>query len=222
MSLVKKSLPVFGKLAVVSLLLAAFVVGLGGVLMMSLRSKEVKVPAIIGKDFGEGERELAQSELKIRKRTDRFSQEKPNTILEQSPAEGEILKTGQTVAVVVARAEAIGDEKPAEVKKDKTKDEDKPKGVDEPTEVDKARQKRKAANKNANTNKNGNANGNANNSNGNSNSGASNANNSNGGNNNARNNNARNSNGGATGANTRPANTNPGTRPTGNTNRRNQ
>lgn len=159
-SVAQKSLSVVGKLAVVALLFAAFVGGLGAVLFMALRSPEVQVPEIVGKNYGAGEQELALLDLKIRERTKRFSQEPPNTILEQTPRAGERVKAGQTVSVIVARAEQEGDEKPAEVKKETT--EDKPKDVDEPSEVDKARQKRKAANKNTSANKNANANGNSN------------------------------------------------------------
>ena len=221
MSFAKKSLSVFGKLSVVLLLLCAFSVGLGGVLYLSLRSPEVKVPEIVGKDFFEGEKELASPDLKLRKRTDRFSQEKPNTILEQIPSPGEMVKAGQTISVVVSRAQAEGDEKPAEVKK--KPEEDKPKSIDEPSEVDKARKKRKEASKNANANKNANSNGNLN-SNSNSNSGSNdNANSSNSNSNSNRgNNNTRNSNSNGN-ANNRPTgNSNSGTRiiitPSGNRN----
>jgi hypothetical protein len=234
-SIAKTIFSTIGKLGVVLLLLGAFVVGLGGVMLLSLRSPEMKVPQIVGKELLEGEKELAQFDLKIRKRSDRFSQEKPNTILEQYPLPGETLKAGQTVAVIVSRAEAIGDEKPAEVKKETVQD--KPK-ADDQSEVDKARQKRKA-NRNANANKpvstdaDGNFNGNAN-SNKNANSGNSNAVNSNAGNSNSRTNaNSRNTNSGGN-ANNRPAatnanrtstpagNRNTNSKPSGGDNRRNQ
>lgn len=218
MSFAKKSLSVFGKLGVILVLLAAFVVGMGGVMLLALRSPEVKVPQVVGKDFLEGEKELAQFELKIRRRSDRFSQEKPNTILEQYPLPGDTLKAGQTVAVVVSRAEAIGDEKPAEVKKETVQD--KPKG-EEQSEVDKARQKRKAANKNVNANSknintdsSGNFNGNANKSSNDNNSGNSNSRNNNGGNANNRPSNSNSSNRATTPASNRSSNT--ATRPADN------
>lgn len=148
MSLAKKSLSILGKLTILAVLFAAFTAGLGAVVFMALRSPEVQVPEVVGKNFGDGEKDLASLDLKIRKRTDRFSQEAPNTILEQTPLPGEKVKAGQTISVVLSRAEQEGDEKPAEVKKEKAAD--KPKGVDEPSEVDKARQKRRAANKNSN------------------------------------------------------------------------
>lgn len=237
MSFARKILSAIGKLGVVLLLLGAFVVGLGGVMLLSLRSPEMKVPQVVGKEFLEGEKELAQFDLKIRKRSDRFSQEKPNTILEQYPLPGETLKAGQTVAVIVSRAEAIGDEKPAEVKKETVQD--KPKPTDEQSEVDKARQKRKA-NKNANANKpattdaDGNFNGNAN-AKQNSNAGNTNGGNSNGANNaNARTNSNGRTNNNGNNANSRPTNSNSANRSstpagnrnssprTGETNRRNQ
>ena len=162
MGFARKSLSIFGNLGVVLLLLVAFGVGLGGVLYLALRSPEVRVPEIVGKDYNDGEKDLASLDLKIRKRTDRFSAEKPNTILEQIPLPGDTVKAGQTISVVISRAQAEGDEKPAEVKKNTSDDKDKTKDVDEPTEVDKARAKRKAANVNKNSNANKNANGNAN------------------------------------------------------------
>ncbi len=160
MSLAKKSLSVVGKLVVVLVLFAAFTAGLGAVLFMALRSPEVQVPEIVGKNLAAGEQELVSLDLKIRERTRRFSQEAPNTILEQTPRAGERVKAGQTISVIVSRAEQEGDEKPAEVKKEKV--DDKPKGVDEPSEVDKARQKRRAASKNTNANGNKNVNSNTN------------------------------------------------------------
>lgn len=215
MDLAKKSLSVVGKLIVVLVLFAAFTAGLGAVLFMALRSPEVQVPEIVGKNYGAGEQELASLDLKIRERTKRFSQEAPNTILEQTPRAGERVKAGQTISVIVSRAEQEGDEKPAEVKK--TKADDKPKDVDEPSEVDKARQKRRAANKNTNGNGNKNANKNDN-SNSNSNaatnsdSESGNSANKNSANSRSTDSNSRNSNGGASGAN---ANSRPPTAPSG-------
>jgi hypothetical protein len=215
LNFLQSGLSVIGKLSVIIILLGAFLFGLGGTLFMALRSPEVKVPEVVGKDFLAAEKELEAGGLKLRKRTDRFSQEKPNTILEQSPLAGDLVKAGQTVSVVIARAEAESGEKAAEVKKENVNTAPK---VDEPSEVDKARQKRKAANKNANANKNKNDNGNAGNLNANGNSNSNSATNSNGGgtgsngNSNAANRtnvNARNANsGGATNLNSRTPNAN--------------
>ncbi|HYP49643.1 MAG TPA: PASTA domain-containing protein [Pyrinomonadaceae bacterium] len=213
MSLAQSGLSIFGKLSIIIVLLGAFLFGLGGTLYMALRSPEVKVPEVVGKDFLAAEKDVEAMGLKLRKRTDRFSQEKPNTILEQAPLAGESVKAGQTISVVIARAEAEAGEKAAEVKKENVND-NSSKAAEEPqSEVEKSRQKRKAANKNTNANKNGNSNAKGN-SNANSNADA-------GGNSNAENTNSRpntnvkNSNSGGTNTNSRPAavNSNPSNRP---------
>ncbi len=219
MSFLDNGFSIVGRLSVILILLGAFFFGLGGTLFMALRSPEVQVPQVVGKDKLEGEKELEAMGLKIRQRATRFSQEKPNTILEQSPLAGENVKAGQTIAVVVSRAQAEGDEKPAEVKKETVNDNTNT-GTEEVSEVEKSRQKRKAANANkninANVNKNKNANANTNShvnaaTNSNGSTGESNTSNSNSG---GANSNARtNSNTGGN-ANNRPANTSPGTRST--------
>lgn len=226
----KNGLSVIGKLSVIIVLLVTFLLGLGGTLYMALRSPEVKVPEVVGKDFLAAEKDIEGMGLKLRKRTDRFSQEKPNTILEQTPLAGEDVKAGQTISVVVARAEAELGEKPAEVKKENANDNSAK--ADEPSEVDKSRQKRKAANANKNSgNKNSNsnsssnskANGNANSA---SNADSGNSNASSGNANSHSNSNTKNSNSSGSNSNSRPGSTsnsnnrNPATRSTEN-NRRN-
>ena len=141
MSLAQSGLSIIGKLSVIAVLLGAFVFGLGGTLYMALRSPEVKVPEVVGKDFLAAEKDIENMGLKLRKRTDRFSEEKPNTILEQMPLAGEMVKAGQTISVVIARAEAESGEKAAEVKKENVNDNSSK--IDEPSEVEKSRQKRK-------------------------------------------------------------------------------
>lgn len=203
-SLAQSGLSIFGKLSIIIVLLGAFLFGLGGTLFMALRSPEVKVPEVVGKDFLAAEKDVEGMGLKLRKRTDRFSQEKPNTILEQTPLAGEMVKAGQTISVVIARAEAEEGEKAAEVKKENV---NTAKEVEEPqSEVEKSRQKRKAANANKNTNANKKTNSNqSDNSNANSNSSASGNSNADGAANARTNTNAKNSNGGSSNQNSRPA-----------------
>ncbi|HNQ15723.1 MAG TPA: PASTA domain-containing protein, partial [Pyrinomonadaceae bacterium] len=83
MSFIRKSASAIGKLLTVILLGTAFTAGLVGVVYMSLQGTEVKVPEIVGKNFDESERELEGLGLRIKKRADRYSEEAPNTILEQ-------------------------------------------------------------------------------------------------------------------------------------------
>lgn len=99
-------------------LLGAFLAGLFGVVIFSLRGEEIQVPEIVGKNFLQSEKELAALGLKIKRRADRYSQEAPNTILEQLPRPGETVKTGQLILVVVSPAYAEGDQKPLEVEKE--------------------------------------------------------------------------------------------------------
>jgi hypothetical protein len=117
MSFFKKSASAFGKLIVVIILAATFVVGLVGVVYMSLQGQALTVPEIVGKDLVESEKELASMGLRIKKRADRYSTEKPNTVLEQLPKAGETVKTGQMILVVTSKTNPEGDEKPVTIKK---------------------------------------------------------------------------------------------------------
>ncbi len=117
MSFVKKGASAFGKLFIVIALAGAFTVGAVGVVYMSLQGEEMKVPEIVGKDLVESEKELASLGLRIKKRADRYSTEKPNTILEQLPKAGDTVKTGQMILVVTSKTNPEGEEVPTTLKK---------------------------------------------------------------------------------------------------------
>ncbi len=117
MSIIKKSASALGKLLSVALLAAAFLVGLGFVVYRSLQGTEIAVPEIVGKNFTDSEKELEGLGLRIKKRADRYSEEQPNTVLEQLPKPGDTVKTGQWIYVVTSRPNAEGDEKPMTIKK---------------------------------------------------------------------------------------------------------
>lgn len=121
MSFLSSGISAIGKLVMVALLAGAFMFGLAGVVYMSLQGTEVKVPDITGKDFGDSEKELALLGLKIKKRADRPSTEKPNTVIEQLPKPGDTVKTGQMVLVVTSK-HAEGDETPQTIKKSTDED----------------------------------------------------------------------------------------------------
>lgn len=144
MGLLKTGASALGKLIMVVLLGAAFLVGMGGVVWLSLRGEEIKVPEIVGKDFNESEKELASLGLKIKRRSYRYSEEKPNTVIEQAPKAGDTVKTGHQILVVVAQGNPEGTEAPAPLKKD---DKDDVESLDSNTE------KPKTSNKNANVKK---------------------------------------------------------------------
>ncbi len=117
MSILNYGFSAIGKLAAVALIAGAFLFGLAGVVYMSLQGKEVQVPDITGKNFQESEKELAMLGLKIKKRADRPSAEKPNTVIEQLPKPGDTVKTGQLILVVTSKAGVEGDDIPATAKK---------------------------------------------------------------------------------------------------------
>jgi hypothetical protein len=141
-----------------------FVFGLATTVFLSLRSPEVKVPDVIGKDRFDAERVLGNAGLNFRVRASRPSNEvSANTVLFQLPHGGEVVKAGQTVAMDISRGVKEGEsseavvpekspeEKPANTNDNNANNDNKPK-----------RNKNTNKNPNANDNSNGNRNANAN------------------------------------------------------------
>jgi beta-lactam-binding protein with PASTA domain len=88
----------------------AFLFGVVSTVYLSLRSPEVKVPDLVGKDRFEAEKILTDADLNFRIRATRPSnQVKPDTVLFQLPRGGEVVKAGQTVAMDVSRAAKAGE-----------------------------------------------------------------------------------------------------------------
>ncbi|MFT3745484.1 MAG: PASTA domain-containing protein [Pyrinomonadaceae bacterium] len=144
MSIVSTGFSAIGRLAALAALLGVFLFGLVGVVYMSLQGNEIKVPEITGKDLHDSEKELASLGLKIKKRADRVSSEKPDTVIEQLPKAGETVKTGQMILVVTSKGGGTGDV-PAGIK---TSDEDDAEKIEEMIS-----DKPKKPKANANTNK---------------------------------------------------------------------
>ena len=163
-SLVSRITSIFRSIAIVIAIAVVFLFGVATTVYLSLRSPEVKVPDVVGKDRFEAEKILADADLKFRVRATRPSnQAKPNTVLFQLPRPGEVVKTGQTVAMDISR-EAKEGESPENVTPDEPSEnrntntaannnENKPK---------KPRPRNTNENANGNTNANGNKNGNTN------------------------------------------------------------
>ena len=150
MSFIKKGASALGKLLIFIVLAGTFLVGLLSVVYLRLQGNEMKVPEIVGKDFVESERELAELGLIIKKRADRFSTEKPNTVIEQLPKAGDTVKTGQMILVVTSKTNPEGDETPAIIKKNTNEADDSEK-IEELIS-DKPKKSAKA-NQNTNSNK---------------------------------------------------------------------
>jgi len=153
-------LSVFRRISIVIAIAIAFVFGVGSTVYLSLRSPEVTVPDVTGKDRFEAEKILSDADLNFRIRASRpTNQAKPDTVVFQLPRPGEVVKTGQTVALDISRPAKQGETpetvKPTEESENRninaSANENRPK-----------RNKNKNANENANENGNGNANVNAN------------------------------------------------------------
>lgn len=112
-SIISSGFSAIGRLAALAGLLGVFLFGLVGVVYMSLQGAEIKVPEITGKDIHDSEKELALLGLKVKKRADRVSGEKPDTIIEQLPKPGETVKTGQMILVVTSKGGGEGDLPPS-------------------------------------------------------------------------------------------------------------
>lgn len=134
-----------------------FVFGLATTVILSLRSPEVSVPNVIGKDRFEAERVLGDAGLNFRVRATRASREvKADVVLFQLPRAGELVKVGQTVAMDISRAAKEGESAEATPEKSPEASPENKNANDGATNENKPKPNR-------NTNKNGNENTNANN-----------------------------------------------------------
>lgn len=123
MNTATRALSALRRISFVIAIAIVFVFGLATTVYLSLRSPEVKVPEVVGKDRFEAERVLGDAGLNFRVRATRpSSQVKADTVLFQLPRGGEVVKAGQTVAMDISRSvkegessEAVAPEKsPAE------------------------------------------------------------------------------------------------------------
>jgi len=159
-SLATRILSIFRSIAIVIAIAVVFLFGVATTVYLSLRSPEVKVPDIVGKDRFEAERILGEADLKFRVRSSRPSNEtKPDTVLFQLPRAGEVVKTGQTVAMDISRAAKEG-ESPENVTPDEPVEN---RNTNSNTNENRPRRpKPKNTNDNVNGNANSNSNGNTN------------------------------------------------------------
>jgi len=118
MGFVKTSATAVGRLLVVLSLAITFMVGMMGVFYLSLVGDEIKIPKIVGKNFNIGEDELSAHGLRIKKIATRYSEEEPNTILEQRPRAGTTAKSGLMISVVVSKENPDTTEAPADIKEE--------------------------------------------------------------------------------------------------------
>ena len=153
------ALSVVRRLIIVIAIAIVFVLGLATTVFLSLRSPEVKVPDVVGKDRSEAERVLGDAGLNFRVRATRpSSQVKADTVLFQLPRGGEVVKVGQTVAMDISRPAKEGEA--SDVAAPEKSPEEKPTNSNEATSANENKPKRpRNSNKNANDNENANGNG---------------------------------------------------------------
>jgi hypothetical protein len=109
-SVVTRILSVFRSIAIVIAIGIVFLFGVATTVYLSLRSPEVKVPDVVGKNRFDAEKILADADLKFRVRATRPSTEaQPDTVMFQLPRAGEVVKTGQTVAMDISREIKAGE-----------------------------------------------------------------------------------------------------------------
>jgi len=161
-SVVARIVSVFRSIAIVIAIAVVFLFGVATTVYLSLRSPEVQVPNVIGKDRFEAERILAEADLKFRVRAHRPSnQSNPDTVLFQLPRAGEVVKAGQTVAMDISRPAKEG-ETPENVRPEEPGDNRNANASAKSNENRPKKPKPKNANENANANANKTANINAN------------------------------------------------------------
>jgi beta-lactam-binding protein with PASTA domain len=150
------------RLGIVIAIAVVFLFGLATTVYLSLRSPEVKVPDVVGKDRFEAEHILGGAGLNYRVRATRPSNQlKADTVLFQVPHAGEVVKAGQTVAMDISRAAKEGEASEAVVEKP-AEENAKPENADKAAANENKAKRNKNTNKNANENANANGNRNAN------------------------------------------------------------
>jgi len=154
-----QSLSALRRIGIVVLLAIAFLFGLATTVYLSLRSPEVTVPEVVGKDRYEAEKILAQADLNFRVRATRPSnQVKADTVLFQLPRAGEVVKVGQTVAMDVSRTTLAGEASEADATDKKLEEEKAANANASAAKNENENRPRRNRNTNKNTNDNENAN----------------------------------------------------------------
>jgi beta-lactam-binding protein with PASTA domain len=149
----KRALSAVINIGIVVAVAIVFVAGLVLAVYLSLRSPEVRVPDIVGKDLASAELTLSQSGLNLRRRAVRVSSSaKPDTVLDQVPHAGEVVKKGQTVAVDISRASAQGENTSANSEEKQSTDANSNEGKEKRPQSD-SRNQNSNLNKNRNTNR---------------------------------------------------------------------
>lgn len=145
------------RLSIAAAIAILFLFGLATTVYLSLRSPEVMVPDVMGKDRFEAERVLGNAGLNFRVRATRPSQLKADTVLFQLPRGGEVVKAGQTVAMDISRPVKEGESSAPAVPDTTLEEKAGNRNTNDAAAANENRPKRnKTTNKNANENSNAN------------------------------------------------------------------
>ena len=162
----RRILSAAGKLGIVAIVVVAFTFGLVLTVYLSLRSPKIQVPDVVNQPYLEGETTLEKSGLSMRERARRYKPDvPPGVILDQSPRAGEVVKAGQTIAVVISRARKEGEQPPSEEVAEERKKEETGEARNANVNANESKnenRERRSRNRNTNANSNGNRNSNAN------------------------------------------------------------
>jgi len=110
LSLAARIVSIFRSITIVIAIAVVFLFGVATTVYLSLRSPETKVPDVVGKNRFEAEKILEEADLNARVRAYRpTNQAQPDTVLFQLPRAGEVVKSGQTVAMDVSRPTKEGE-----------------------------------------------------------------------------------------------------------------
>jgi beta-lactam-binding protein with PASTA domain len=94
---------IFERLLIAALLAGVFFASAGTIAYLAVRGRTVKVPNVVGKVEGTAREELDDAGLRMIVKSPAYNDKAPvNTISDQSPSAGTIVKTGQIVRVSVS------------------------------------------------------------------------------------------------------------------------
>lgn len=145
------------RLGIAIAIAVVFLFGLATTVYLSLRSPEVRVPDVVGKDRFEAEQVLGDAGLNFRIRATRPSSElKADTVLFQVPRAGEVVKAGQTIAMDISRTVKEGESSEVSAPEKQSEAETRNSNNQTSDNENKAR-RNKNTNKNANDNSNANS-----------------------------------------------------------------
>jgi eukaryotic-like serine/threonine-protein kinase len=99
----------FKSLLTVALLAVVFLIGAGTITYLAVRGRTVAVPNVVGKSKEAAKEEFDEAGLRMGFKSPAYNDKAPaDTVTDQSPAAGTIVKTGQIVRVSISLGAPAG------------------------------------------------------------------------------------------------------------------